>query len=69
MKNGFDDFTSRLNVAEENTSDINNMTTGIYKTQQKSSSKKMQHKIFKKYLTKDVVQTSWEKGGNRNNDD
>ena len=32
MKNGFDDFTSRLNVADENTSDINNMTTGIYKT-------------------------------------
>lgn len=32
MKNGFDDLTSRLNVVEESTSDINNMTTGIYKT-------------------------------------
>lgn len=32
MRNGFDDLTSRLNVAEENTCDINNMTTGIFKT-------------------------------------
>lgn len=45
MKNGFDDLTTRLNVVEESTSDINNMTTGICKTQQKAVVKDVEQAI------------------------